>query len=52
MCASLLCTFALLDAFPNWEPAASYKRERLPSVTETGKSELEAQLLHGNAVWS
>lgn len=44
--------FALLNTFPNWELLASCKHKRQPSVSETGKVSLEAQLFHGKAIWS
>lgn len=50
-CVSLSSTSALLDTFLNGELLASCKHERQPTVTETGKWGLEAQLLHGKAVW-
>lgn len=44
--------FCSAGSFPNWERLASCKHRWQPSMTERGESGLEAQLLHGKAVWS
>lgn len=51
VCLSLLY-FCSAGPFPNWERLASYKHRWRPSATEGGESGLEAQVLHGKAMWS